>query len=208
MVHGKSTTINMMTGGTSITNGRILLNGVDITKEPVKAKWTFGLVPDNPDQFLKFKVLEFFNFVTDIYEVSKEERNKRIEELSKKFEIEKYLNDQIEDLSHGTKQKVMVIGVLLHNPSIWILDEPMTGLDPNAAYILKEMMKEHAKNGNTVFFSTHVLEVAEKLCDEIVIIKEGEVIYQGSYNTLVNKYKDAKSLEELFLVLLKDEKGN
>lgn len=204
---GKSTTIKMMTGITNITSGNITINEKDITKNPIEAKREFGLVPDSPDMFLQFKVLEYFNFIADIYGISKEDREKRIKEYSNKFEIEKYLQEQINDLSHGTRQKVIVIGVLIQNPKVWILDEPLTGLDPNAAYVLKELMKEHAKKGNTVFFSTHVLEVAQKLCDEIIILKDGNVLYQGGYDKLISKYvKDNEEvdLEKLFINLTKN----
>ena len=203
---GKTTTLNMITGITKITSGSIEINGFDITKDPVNAKKQFGLVPDNPDIFLKYTPLEYFNFIANLYEVSEKDKLERIEKYSKDFEIEKYLNERIEDLSHGTRQKVVVIGVLIHEPEIWILDEPLTGLDPNAAFKLKELMKEHAKKGKTVLFSTHVLEVAEKLCDEILILKDGVLEYQGTLENLVAKYPKYSTLEELFVFITKSEK--
>ena len=203
---GKTTTLSMITGITNISEGEVTLNGVNIEKNPIEAKKLFGLVPDSPDVFLKFTPIEYFNFIADMYDVNKEDRNKRIEEFSERFEVKQYLNQAIEDLSHGTRQKIIIIGVLIHEPEIWILDEPMTGLDPNAAFTLKELMKEHAKKGKTVRFSTHVLEVAEKLCDEIIILTKGKVIYQGTYEKLLEKYPETNSLEELFLLITKGEK--
>lgn len=204
---GKTTTINMMTGITRITEGDIFINGKSIVSDNLEAKKEFGLVPDSPDMFLDMKVINYFNFVADVYGVSKEDRKERIEKLCKEFEIEQYMKDEIETLSHGTRQKVMIIAVLIHNPKTWILDEPMTGLDPNASFVLKEKMKKHAKEGNAVFFSTHVLEVAEKLCDIIAIIKEGKIIYKGTYEELKAKYPETEDLEELFILITKGGKN-
>ena len=196
---GKTTTINMITGATNISKGDILINGKSIKTDPVNAKKEIGYVPDSPDMFLNMKVIDFFNFVADIYNVSTKDRKSKITTLSEEFEIVNFLNDSIDSLSHGTRQKVIIISVLLHNPKIWILDEPMTGLDPRASFLLKEKMKEHVKKGNTVFFSTHVLEVAEKLCDKIAIINNGEIIYFGGYEELKDKYPGATDLEQLFI---------
>lgn len=206
MVLGKTTTINMITGITDITSGNITINNFDIEKDPVKAKENIGLVPDSPDLFANFDVSKYFDFMIEMYNVDKKLGKERVEKLAKEFEIEKYLNDSISDLSHGTRQKVMIIGVLLHNPSVWILDEPMTGLDPKASHILKEKMKEHAKKGNTVFFSTHVLEVAEKLCTKIIIISEGSIRYTGKLEELQAKYPEVKTLEELFFKVIDNSK--
>lgn len=199
---GKTTTINMITGALDITKGEILVNGKSIEKDPVNAKKEFGIVPDSPDMFLNFKVIEYFNFIADIYDVDSKTREERIKTLVKKFNIEKYIKDRIDSLSHGTRQKVVVIGALLHNPNIWILDEPMTGLDPESSYILKEMMREHAKQGKIVFFSSHVLEVVEKLCDKIAIIDNGNISYIGTLKELKEKYPE-KTLEEIFLKVIK-----
>ena len=206
MVHGKTTTINMITGITDPTKGSITINGFDIQKESVKAKENIGLVPDSPDIFASFDVSKYFNFMMEMYNVDKKEGKERVEKLVKEFEIEKFLNDSIADLSHGTRQKVMIIGVLLHNPSVWILDEPMTGLDPKSSHILKEKMKEHAKAGNTVFFSTHVLEVAEKLFTKIIIISEGCICYEGKLEKLQEMYPEVKTLEELFFKVVDNSK--
>ena len=153
---GKTTTIKMITGILEIDKGDILIDGKSIKKEPIEAKKQIGLVPDNPDVFLKLKGIEYLNFMADIYEVSTQDRVKRIKELSEKFEINNVLNNKIESYSHGMRQKLIIIGVLLHNPKNWILDEPMTGLDPKSSFELKNMMREHANQKNTVFFSTQL----------------------------------------------------
>ena len=142
----------MITGILNPDEGDILLDGKSITKTPMDAKRQFGYVPDNPDMFVRLKGIEYLNFIADIYQVPSEERKEKIEQLAKKFEIYDDLGSTIQSYSHGMRQKLIVISVLLHNPKNWILDEPMTGLDPKASFELKELMREHAKNGNTVFF--------------------------------------------------------
>ena len=127
----------------------------------------FGFVPDDPNIFLRLKGIEYLNFMADMYDVPADERKKKIENLAERFEMSGALKDQIQSYSHGMRQKIVIMGVLIHNPPVWILDEPMTGLDPKSSFTLKEMMREHASGGNTVFFSTHVLEVAEKICDRV-----------------------------------------
>ncbi len=196
---GKTTTIKMITGILQIDDGDILIDGTSIKEEPIVAKKKIGFVPDNPDLFLKLKGIEYLNFLADIYKVPKQTRIEKIEILSKKFGIYENLNDKIQEYSHGMRQKIVVIGALLHEPHNWILDEPMTGLDPKSAHELKELMRSHTKNGNTVFFSTHVLEVAEKLCDRIGIINKGKLIFVGTYQELKKQFKEDASLEELFL---------
>ena len=202
---GKTTVIKMITGILNIDEGDILIDGKSIQNEPYEAKKSIGFTPDNPDMFLNLKGIEYLNFVADIYKVGKEERIKVIKELSKKFEIEGALNEKIENYSHGMRQKIVIIGVLLHNPKNWILDEPMTGLDPKAIYDLKIMMKEHAKKGNVVFFSTHILEVAENLCDRVAIINKGKILFLGTIEELKNKMKENNSLEELFMEIIKND---
>ena len=160
---GKTTTIKMITGILEIDKGDILIDGKSIKKEPIEAKKQIGLVPDNPDVFLKLKGIEYLNFMADIYEVSTQDRVKRIKELSEKFEINNVLNNKIESYSHGMRQKLIIIGVLLHNPKNWILDEPMTGLDPKSSFELKNMMREHANQKNTVFFIEKQDNKKEKL---------------------------------------------
>ena len=202
---GKTTTIKMITGILNADEGRIFVDDKDIKKESISAKKTIGFVPDTPDIFLKLKGIEYLNFMGDIYEVPKEIRKQRIEELTKKFEIYDNLNEEMQGYSHGMRQKIILCGALLNNPKNWILDEPMTGLDPKASYDLKEMMRKHAKEGNCVFFSTHVLEVAEKLCDRVGIINKGNLIFVGTFEEMKTKLKDNGTLEELFLEITQDE---
>lgn len=202
---GKTTTIKMITGILNADEGRILVDDKDIKKESISAKKTIGFVPDTPDIFLKLKGIEYLNFMGDIYEVPKEIRKQRIEELTKKFEIYDNLNEEMQGYSHGMRQKIILCGALLNNPKNWILDEPMTGLDPKASFDLKEMMRKHAKEGNCVFFSTHVLEVAEKLCDRVGIINKGKLIFVGTFEEMKRKLKDNGTLEELFLEITQDE---
>ena len=196
---GKTTTIKMMTGVLNPDEGDILINRKSIQKEPLEAKRQFGLVPDSPDMFLRLKGIEYLNFMGDIYEVDTQVRQQRIEALAETFEMKEALNDKILSYSHGMRQKIIIMGVLINEPEVWILDEPMTGLDPQSSFRLKQMMKEHAAKGKTVFFSTHVLEVAEKLCDKIAIIAHGKMIYFGTLEDLRAQHGENQSLEELFL---------
>ncbi len=202
---GKTTVIKMMTGILEIDDGDILIDGKSIKKEPYEAKKNLGLIPDSPDMFLNLKGIEYLNFIADIYKIGKEERIKYIREFSKKFDMENALNEKIESYSHGMRQKIIIIGVLLHQPKNWILDEPITGLDPKAIYDLKTMMKEYAKNGNVVFFSTHILEVAENLCDRVAIINKGNIVFVGKIEELREKMKENNSLEELFMEIINDD---
>jgi len=195
---GKTTTIKMMTGVNRIDSGTILLNGIDIAKEPLRAKRSFGFVPDSPDMFLRLKGVEYLTFMASVYGVSEGAFKKRMAELATRFGMENNLNDQLQSYSHGMRQKIILIGALLHEPDIFILDEPMTGLDPRASFALKELMKEMAMAGKTIFFSTHVLEVAEKLCDRIAMINKGKIIFCGRLEELKIQYPDY-SLEEIFM---------
>ena len=196
---GKTTTIKMITGILNPDQGDIYIDGKSIKKEPIEAKKAFGFVPDSPDMFLKLKGIEYLNFLAQIYEVPEKEKKERIQKLTKKFEIYNNLNEQIESYSHGMRQKIVICGALLNNPKNWILDEPMTGLDPKSSFDLKEMMKEHSRNGNTVFFSTHVLEVAEKLCDRVGIINNGKLAFVGTLDEMKAQFNENTSLEKLFL---------
>ena len=198
---GKSTTIKAITGVIRPTEGTILINGVDIVKDPLKAKRQFGYVSDSPDHFLRLTGLEYLHFMADIYDAPTDGRAEFIESYAKRFGIYDALNSSILSYSHGMRQKIMIMGALIHDPSVWILDEPMTGLDPQSAFELKQMMREHVEKGNSVFFSTHVLEVAEKLCDEICIIKAGELLYSGTLDDLKATHKSQASLENIFLEL-------
>ena len=202
--NGKTTTIKLLTGIYQKDEGTIKVAGYDIDKEPLEAKKNIGYISDSPDMFLRLKGIEFLNLIADIYEVSTTKRKERIKELTKAFGLEDILDSEMISYSHGMRQKMMVIAALIHEPDVWILDEPLIGLDPESAHQLKEMMKSHAKKGHAVLFSTHVLEVAEKLCDRVLIIKEGKLIYQGTLKDLKKKYTK-KDLEEIFLRMVQDE---
>jgi ABC-2 type transport system ATP-binding protein len=201
---GKTTTIKMMTGISRPDEGDIFIDGKSILKDSLEAKKAFGYVPDNPDMFLKLSGIEYLNFMADVYEVPSEVRKDRIKYLVEKFEMQDSIGDKIQSYSHGMRQKIVLIGVLVHEPKNWILDEPMTGLDPKSAYTLKQMMREHAQKGYTVFFSTHVLEVAEKLCDKVGIINKGKLVVHGTYEEIKNKFSEEKSLENIFLEITND----
>ncbi len=205
---GKTTTIKMITGITNADNGEILIDGVNIKTDPLAAKRKFGYVPDNPDMFLRLRGIEYLNFMAEIYNVPEGERRKRIEDLTARFEMEGALSSNIQSYSHGMRQKIVLIGVLIHKPSNWILDEPMTGLDPKSSHLLKQMMKEHTAEGNSVFFSTHVLEVAEKLCDRVGIINKGRLLFCGTYEEIKVKFNEEASLENIFLELTQSEGEN
>lgn len=194
---GKSTTIRMLTGILDIDEGNILIDGHDISRDALEAKKRFGYVSDNPDQFLNLKGIEYLNFLADIYEV--QDRKQRIEELTKTFGINDVLNNRIESYSHGMRQKIILCGALLHDPDNWVLDEPMTGLDPRSAFDLKEMMRKHTEADKCVFFSTHVLDVAEKICDRVGIINKGKLLFVGTIEELRETFKEDTSLEQLFL---------
>ena len=200
---GKTTLIKMMTGILKPDKGTITINDLDIIKDALDAKQNIGYITDSPDMFLKLTGIEFINFISDIYNVDSKKRKERIKYLVEQFELDDVLDKPMQGYSHGMRQKMMVVAALVHEPKVWILDEPMVGLDPRSAVVLKKMMKEHAASGNTVFFSTHVLEVAEKLCDEIAIIDKGKIIYYGTLDDLIKKYKK-KDLEELFLEVIKN----
>lgn len=203
---GKTTMIKMMTGILDIDEGDILIDNKSIKKNPVQAKKKLGFVPDDPNMFLRLTGIDYLNFIADIYEVNEKERIERIEKLTKEFEIYDVLEDKIQSYSHGMRQKIIICGVLLHNPQNWILDEPLTGLDPKSAFKLKTMMREHTKEGKCVFFSTHVLEVAEKLCDRIGIIDKGRIVFIGTYEEMKTRFGEDASLEELFMEITKNDK--
>ncbi len=202
---GKTTTIKMLTGILEIDEGEILIDGKSIFTDAVEAKKNIGLVPDNPDIFLKFKGIEYLNFIADVYEVEEEERVKEIEKYAKEFSMEEELENKIESYSHGMRQKIHIIGALLHKPNNWILDEPITGLDPKASYDLKKIMKDYANEGKTVFFSTHILEIAEKLCDRIGIINKGKLVFVGTLEEMRKEFGQKLSLEEMFLEVTENE---
>lgn len=197
---GKTTTIKMMTGILTPDSGTISINGYDIQKNPLEAKQSIGYVPDNPDVYEKLTGMEYLNFMADMYRVPKKERSERIEYYLDMFQLKDAAGDLIKSYSHGMRQKIVISGALLHKPALWILDEPLVGLDPRSAHLLKEEMKRHCEQGNTVFFSTHILEVAEKLCDRVGIIHKGKLIAVGTLEELKSSEKTA-SLENIFLEL-------
>ena len=201
---GKTTTIKMITGILEPDKGNVLIDGIDINEKSIEAKKKIGFVPDDANMFLQLTGLEYLNFIADIYDISKESRKEEIDELSKKFELYDNLSDKIETYSHGMRQKIVIIGALIHNPQNLILDEPLTGLDPKSAYLLKQIMKEYSRSGKCVFFSTHILEVAEKLCDKIGIIRQGKLVFLGTFDKLKAKYGTDKSLEKIFIELTTD----
>ena len=194
---GKTTLIKSIVGIHDFDEGDILINGKSIKEDPIACKKDMAYVPDNPELYENMKAIDFINFICDMYDVSLEEREKNISKYAKLFEIENNLNDTINSFSHGMKQKIAIISALAHNPKILIMDEPFVGLDPKAVYDIKEIMNEMIKEGKTIFFSTHILDVAEKLCSRVAIIKNGELIKVGS----MKQIKGDKSLEKVFLEL-------
>lgn len=197
---GKTTTIKLIVGLLNPDSGNIIINGYDNQKQPIEAKRSMGYVPDNPKVYDRLNGMEYLNFLADVYEVPENVRKERIEFLLDGFSLTDAIYDPINTYSHGMKQKIVLIGALVHEPAVWILDEPMVGLDPRSSHFLKEYMREHCNRGNTVFFSTHVLEVAEKLCDRIGIINEGRLIAIGTIYEL-RRGEHAESLENIFLEL-------
>lgn len=202
---GKTTTIKMLTGILSYEEGEIEICGHDLKRDSIEAKKNVGYVSDNDVIYDKLTGKEYVDFLADIYGVDLETRRIRAEKMLKIFNLTDAFNNPIKTYSHGMKQKISIIGALIHNPKLWVLDEPMMGLDPQSAYELKELMKEHCREGNTVFFSTHVLEVAEKLCDRVGIIVKGKLVLSGSMEEIKEKSKD-ESLEEIFLSVAGGEK--
>ena len=200
---GKSTAIKLMCGILKPDEGMVQIAGHDVATDRIAAQQQIGYVPDNNDLYDRLTGMEYLNFMGDIYGVSAADRKAHIEKYLNIFSLEDAAASQIRTYSKGMKQKIMVIGALIHNPPVWILDEPLGGLDPRAAHLLKEEMRAHCQKGNTVFFSTHVLEVAEKLCTRIGIIQKGTLRAEGTLEELRSGEKGA-SLEELFLELTDD----
>ena len=198
---GKTTTIKMIVGLLKPDNGKVTVGTVDAWKEPLKAKSMISYVPDNPEIYDRLKGMEYLNFIADMYEIPKEEREEKLNYYLELFNIKDAVGDIIASYSHGMKQKVVLTGALLSNPDLFILDEPMVGLDPKSAFNLKEIMKKMCNEGKTVFFSTHVLEVAEKLCDRIAIINKGKIVALGTMEELKAHAEERQSLENIFLEL-------
>ncbi len=192
---GKSTTIRAVVGVMDFTDGEIYIDGHSVKTEAMECKKVTAYIPDNPDIYENLTGIQYLNFVADAFDISVEDRKSRIQEYAERFEITEALGDLISSYSHGMKQKVAIISALIHEPKLLVLDEPFVGLDPKAAFTLKTLMKELCDRGSAVFFSTHVLDVAEKLCNKIAIIKAGKIIACGNIEELTGD----KSLEEVFL---------
>ncbi len=194
---GKTTTLKACAGILDFTEGEILIDGMNIRKEPIACKKIMAYIPDNPDMYTFMTGQKYLNFIADVYEIPADLRKERIEKYAGMFEILGDLGGQIAGFSHGMRQKLAIISALIHEPKLMLMDEPFVGLDPKAAYILKELMRELCKRGGAIFFSTHVLEVAEKLCDKVAIIKQGKLITSGT----MEEVKGNSSLEDVFLDL-------
>ncbi len=201
---GKTTTIKMLTGILKPDSGSVIINGYNMSTEPLKAKQAIGYIADSPDMFLRLKGIEFMNLISDIYKVPTDVRKERIKTFASRFDLTDVLDEPMQNYSHGMRQKMMVAAALVHDPAVWILDEPLTGLDPKSAFALKTMMREHADAGNSVLFSTHVLEVAEKLCDKVIIINQGRTLFYGTLDELTARYPDM-DLEKIFLEMTAHE---
>lgn len=198
---GKTTTIKAIAGVLDFKFGDIEINGISIKKKPEKCKEQMAYIPDNPDLYEHLTGIQYLNFIGDIFKIKKQEREEAIKKYGDMFEITSNLGDLISSYSHGMKQKLAIISALIHKPKLLILDEPFVGLDPKAAHILKEIMKELCKEGGAIFFSTHVLEVAEKLCNKIAIIKGGKLIASGETEKIIGN----NSLEDVFMELIDNE---
>lgn len=194
---GKTTTLKSAVGILKFDAGTITINGVDLKKDPLACKKQLAYIPDNPDLYEYMSGIKYLNFIADIFGVSAEERSARIRELADRLELTADLAQPISEYSHGMKQKLAVIAAWIHEPKLILMDEPFVGLDPKASHLLKQMMREHCDRGGAIFFSTHVLEVAEKLCDRVAIIKQGKLIRSGT----MDEVRGDDSLEEVFLEL-------
>ncbi len=199
---GKTTTIRAIVGVMSFDEGEILIDGHSVKNEPVKCKSLTAYIPDNPDLYDYITGIQYLNYMADMFSVGKKQREERIQKYAELFGITDSLGNLISSYSHGMKQKLALIGAFLHEPKLLILDEPFVGLDPKAAFRLKEIMRELCNQGSAIFFSTHVLDVAEKLCDKVSIIKHGKMIISGSMEAV----KGSASLEDVFMEVVENEK--
>lgn len=199
---GKTTTIKSIVGIHDFDEGDILIDGISIKKDAITCKKKIAYIPDNPDIYENLTGITYLNFIADVFEIDEKTRKEKIEKYANMFEIKDNLKDVISSYSHGMKQKLVIISSLIHSPKLLVLDEPFVGLDPKSTYLLKQIMKDMTKEGTAIFFSSHVLEVVEKLCDRIGIIKQGQLIKVGS----VDEIKGDKSLEGVFLELTENEK--
>ena len=202
---GKTTALKCIAGIHGFDEGEIIIDGISLQQNPMYCKKIFAYIPDNPDLYEYLTGIQYLNFVADIFEVSASEREERIRMYADAFEITASLGDLISSYSHGMKQKLAIISALVHQPKLMILDEPFVGLDPKAAVTLKSIMKEICSDGGAIFFSTHVLDVAEKLCNKVAIIKDGRLIAAGNMDEIV---KDGKSLESIFMEVVSHDERN
>lgn len=198
---GKTTTIKSIVGILNFDEGEIIIDGISIKEEPIKCKKNIAYIPDNPDLYDSLTGIQYLNFISDIYNISKIDRENLIKKYGEAFEITKSLGDLISSYSHGMKQKLAIISALIHRPKLLILDEPFVGLDPKASHTLKEIMKRMCSEGGAIFFSTHVLEVAEKLCNKIAIIKDGAIVASGETKKVIGD----NTLENVFMELIENE---
>ena len=198
---GKTTTIKCLIGILSFEKGEILIDGLSIKDKPIECKRKIAYIPDNPDLYNYMSGVDYLNFIGDVFNVANEERVKRIDKYAGIFELTDSLANPISSYSHGMRQKLAIIAAWLHEPDLIVMDEPFVGLDPKASHDLKVMMREFCDNGGSIFFSTHVLEVAEKLCDKVAIIKQGQLIKSGT----MEEVKGDSSLESVFLELEDDD---
>ena len=194
---GKTTTIKCICGILPFEKGDIKVNGISVREDPLKCKKILSYIPDNPDIYEFMTGIQYLNFIADIYGVDSSVRQERIHRIADQLELTKDLNQSVGAYSHGMKQKLVIISALIHDPKLIIMDEPFVGLDPTASYQLKQLMREHCNQGGSIFFSTHVLDVAEKLCDQVAIIKNGKLIRNGT----MDEVKGDSSLESVFLEL-------
>ena len=192
---GKTTLIKSIVGILPFEKGEILINGIDANKNAEESKKTIAYIPDEPELYDSLTGLQFLNFVADAFDVSEIDRKERIEHYAKVFEMTEHLNNLVSSYSHGMKQKIIIMSALIHNPKVIIMDEPFVGLDPKASIILKQLMSDFVKNGGCIFYSTHVLDTAEKICNKIAVIKNGEIVKAGSRDVIL---KD-ESLEQVFM---------
>lgn len=198
---GKSTTIKSIVGINSITSGSITMGGITMDEDPIAYKKQFSYVPDNPELFENYSGYEYINFLADIYGIDEKTRKARLDYYLEFFDIRMAMGDQIETYSHGMAQRLALIGALINDPDLLILDEPMVGLDAKSAYNLKNILRQRAKDGKSIFFSTHVMSVAQELCDRIAIINKGKIIALGTFDEIKNQSNHKENLEAVFLEL-------
>lgn len=201
---GKTTLIKCIVGLLPFEKGEIKIDGINVMENPIKAKELLAYIPDNPDVYETLSGIQFLNFIADAFDVPEEKRKESIEKYADIFEMKDSLNTVIKSYSHGMKQKIVIMSALIHNPKLIVMDEPFVGLDPEATYNLKQIFKELTETGTAIFFSTHVLDVAEKICNKVAVIKNGEIVKEG----MMEEVKHDESLEDVFMDLVEEEKKN